>query len=230
MGSPDLSLGLIAFDRRADVDAIEGARAVGRSLLLCEECAPSCPNRAESYYAGVFEGTDPVIVRDLQQVEIRTDYELRLREHGHRSLLLYPLYVDDQLVGLMELASPESGDLNAFNARRLVDVVPLFATALKRNLDGLEDRVQAVIKRKYTAIHSSVEWRFRDPDMAALGYLEGLEGGAATMNPQPTQSWNRLFSTRCTRSTRSPTSAVHRRSATTLSGLISVNSYSWHLM
>ena len=179
MGSPDLSLGLIAFDRRADVDAIEGARAVGRSLLLCEECAPSCPNRAESYYAGVFEGTDPVIVRDLRQVEIRTGYELRLREHGHRSLLLYPLYVDDQLVGLMELASPESGDLNAFNARRLVDVVPLFATALKRNLDGLEDRVQAVIKRKYTAIHSSVEWRFRE---AALGYLEGLEGGEA--NPE----------------------------------------------
>jgi hypothetical protein len=179
MGSPQLSLGLIAFDRHADVDAIEGARAVGRSLLLCEECAPSCPNREQSYYAGVFEGRDPVIVRDLSKIDIHTGYEHRLREHGHRSLLLYPLYVDDQLVGLMELASPESGDLNAFNARRLADVVPLFATALKRNLDGLEDRVQAVIKRQYTAIHPSVEWRFRE---AALGYLEGQERGEA--NPE----------------------------------------------
>ena len=179
MRSPGLSLGLIAFDRQADVEAIEGARAVGRSLLLCEECAPSCPNRAESYYAGVFEGRDPVIVRDLTAVEIRTGYEHRLVEHGHRSLLLYPLYVDDQLVGLMELASPESGDLNAFNARRLLDVVPLFATALKRDLVGLEDRVQAVIKRQYTAIHPSVEWRFRD---AALGYLGGQERGET--NPE----------------------------------------------
>ena len=74
----------------------------------------------------------------------------------------------------MELASPHPGDLNAFNARRLVDVVPLFATTLKRNLDELEDHVQALIKRKYTAIHSSVEWRFRE---AALRYLEEKERG-----------------------------------------------------
>ena len=74
----------------------------------------------------------------------------------------------------MELASPHPGDLNAFNARRLLDVVPLFATTLKRNLDELEDHVQALIKRKYTAIHSSVEWRFRE---AALRYLEKKERG-----------------------------------------------------
>ena len=171
---PDLSLGLIAFDRRADVEAIEGARAVGKSLLLCEECAPTCPNRANSYYAGVFEGTDPVIVQDLKASKVRTGYEHHLRKYGHRSLLLYPLHVGDQLVGLMELASPHPGDLNAFNARKLVDVVPLFATTLKRNLDELEDHVQALIKQKYTAIHPSVEWRFRE---AALRYLEEKERG-----------------------------------------------------
>ena len=174
LACPELSLGLIAFDRRADVEAIEGARAVGKSLLLCDECAPTCPSRADSHYAGVFHGTDPVIVQDLETSELRTGYEHHLQKHGHRSLLLYPLHVGDQLVGLMELASPHPGDLNAFNARRLVDVVPLFATTLKRNLDELEDHVQALIKRKYTAIHSSVEWRFRE---AALSYLEEKERG-----------------------------------------------------
>ena len=174
LGCPELSLGVIAFDRRADVEAIEGARAVGKSLLLCDECAPTCPNRADSHYAGVFQGTDPVIVQDLKRSRIRTGYEHHLRKHGHRSLLLYPLHVGDQLVGLMELASPKPGDLNAFNARHLVDVVPHFATTLKRNLDELEDLVQAVINRKYTAIHSSVEWRFR---AAALRYLEEKERG-----------------------------------------------------
>ena len=174
LGCPELSLGLIAFDRRANVEAIEGARAVGKSLLLCDDCAPTCPNRADSCYAGIFESTDPVIVEDLRTSELRTGYEHHLQKHGHRSLLLYPLHVDDQLVGLMELASPKPGDLNAFNARRLLDVVPLFATTLKRNLDELEDHVQALIKRKYTAIHSSVEWRFRE---AALSYLEEKERG-----------------------------------------------------
>ena len=174
LGRPELMLGLIAFDRRADVDSIEGARAVGRSLLLCDECAPTCPNRASSHYAAVFHETDPVIVRDLMDSEARTGYEHHLRSHGHRSLLIYPLLVDGKLVGLMELASPRPGDLNAFNARRLVDVVPLFAATLKRNLDRREDRVQALIKRKYTAIHSAVEWRSRD---AALNYLELSDRG-----------------------------------------------------
>ena len=174
LGCPELSLGLIAFDRRANVEAIEGARAVGKSLLLCDDCAPTCPNRADSCYAGIFESRDPVIVQDLKTSELRTGYEHHLQKHGHRSLLLYPLHVDDQLVGLMELASPKPGDLNAFNARRLLGVVPLFATTLKRNLDELEDHVQALIKRKYTAIHSSVEWRFRE---AALSYLEEKERG-----------------------------------------------------
>jgi len=174
LGRPELSLGLIAFDRRANVEAIERARAVGKSLLLCEECAPTCPNRENSYYAGVFQGSDPVIVQDLKKSKTRTGYEHHLRKHGHRGLLLYPLHVGDQLVGLMELASPQPGDLNAFNAQRLSDVVPLFATTLKRNLDELEDHVQAVIKRKYTAIHPSVEWRFRE---AALNYLEEKERG-----------------------------------------------------
>ena len=177
LGCPELSMGLIAFDRHANVEAIEGARAVGKSLLLCDECAPTCPNRANSYYAGVFQGTDPVIVQDLKRSRRRTGYEHHLRQHGHRSLLLYPLHVGDQLVGLMELASPQPGDLNAFNARRLLDVVPLFAITLKRNLDELEDHVQALIKRKYTAIHSSVEWRFRE---AARRYLEQKEGGEAS--------------------------------------------------
>jgi len=41
----ELSLGLIAFDRRANVEAIEGARAVGKSLLLCDDPPP--PARTE---------------------------------------------------------------------------------------------------------------------------------------------------------------------------------------
>ena len=177
LGCPELRLGLIAFDRRANVEAIEGARAVGKSLLLCDECAPTCSNRANSCYAEIFESTDPVIIQDLKASDLRSGYEHHLREHGHRSLLLYPLRVENQMVGLMELASPRPGDLNAFNAQRLVDVVPLFATTLKRNLDELEDRVQAHIKRKYTSIHSSVEWRFRE---AARRYLEQKERGEAS--------------------------------------------------
>ena len=177
---PDLQLGLIGFHRQRamegsggsrDVEAIQSARPVGRSLLLCDETVPVCPNRSDSWYAEAFHGRDPVIVYDLEGAS-HSGYEAHLLERGHRNLLVYPLHVDDEVVGLLELSSPHPGDLNAFNALLLVDVVPLFATAMARSQEELEDRVQAVIKEQYTAIHPSVEWRFRE---AALSRIETVE-------------------------------------------------------
>ena len=168
---PGLKLGLIGFRHGHDLDAIQSAHAVGRSLLLCDETAPVCPNRSDSWYAQVLSGRDPVIVHDLEKAT-RSGYEEHLVNRGHRNLLICPLQVEDEVVGILELSSPNPGDLNAFNALLLVDVVPLFATAVARNLEELEDRVQAVIKAQYTAIHPSVEWRFRE---AALNRIETAE-------------------------------------------------------
>jgi hypothetical protein len=49
--------------------------------------------------------------------------------------------------------------------------------AVRRSLDELEARVQAVIKEKCTAIHPSVEWRFR---RAVLDSIEEHDGEEAT--------------------------------------------------
>ncbi|HYB44755.1 MAG TPA: GAF domain-containing protein, partial [Candidatus Methylomirabilis sp.] len=56
-------------------------------------------------------------------------------------------------------------------APQLKDVLPLFSMAVKRSMDELEGRVQALIKEKCTAIHPVVEWRFRK------AVLDGLEHG-----------------------------------------------------
>ena len=60
---------------------------------------------------------------------------------------------------------------------KLREVLPLFSMAVRRSLDELEARVQAVIKEKCTAIHPSVEWRFR---RAVLDSIEDHDGGEAT--------------------------------------------------
>jgi hypothetical protein len=52
--------------------------------------------------------------------------------------------------------------------------------AVRRSLDELEARVQAVIKEKCTAIHPSVEWRFR---RAVLDSIEEHEGEATELEP-----------------------------------------------
>src|SRR5262249_23760138 len=59
---------------------------------------------------------------------------------------------------------------------KLREVLPLFSMAVRRGLDELEARVQAVIKEKCTAIHHSVEWRFR---RAVLDSIEDHDDGEA---------------------------------------------------
>jgi hypothetical protein len=82
--------------------------------------------------------------------------------------MIAPLHLDDALIGLLELGSPNIGDINALNTEMLDDVLALFTTAMKRSLDEREDRIQALIKEQFTALHPVVEWRFRD---AALDML-----------------------------------------------------------
>ena len=178
--APELQLGLICL-QKDDFDAITGALPIGRSLLLGNDGAPACPHKENSYYARAFSSEEPIVVNDLENCQVCTAFEKRLLDQNLRNLILAPLRFEGELVGLLELASPNPGAVNALNAVMLKEVVSLFATAMKRSLSEREDRVQALIKKQYTAIHPTVEWRFRE---AALRYMTQLEStGHAELEP-----------------------------------------------
>jgi hypothetical protein len=65
------------------------------------------------------------------------------------------------LIGTLELVSSRVGDLNATHLPRLQEVLPLFSMAVQRSVEELNSRIQTVINEQYTAIHRTVEWRFR---------------------------------------------------------------------
>ena len=96
---------------------------------------------------------------------------------GVRNVLVAPLHYQDRAIGTLELSSPNPGDLGPVSLIKLREVLPLFSMAVRRSLDELEARVQAVIKEKCTAIHPSVEWRFR---RAVLDSIEDHDGEEAT--------------------------------------------------
>ena len=55
------------------------------------------------------------------------------------------------------------------------EILPIFSVALNRSLDEFNSAVDRTIKEKCTAIHPSVEWRFRQTAMQAL---ENSDNGA----------------------------------------------------
>lgn len=169
---PDVRLGLISLDRCRSGN-VSDARALNKSLLISDGL-PDCPDPTESYYASVVETGQSVFVNDLRDAERQTGLEKRLIEQGLVNLYIGPLKVRDEIVGLFELASPNVSDITSVYTPDLQEVNALFAMAMKRSMEEQEDRVQAIVKRQYTAIHPVVEWRFQ---RAALNHLVAIESG-----------------------------------------------------
>ncbi len=93
---------------------------------------------------------------------------------GVRSLLIAPLTYQDRFIGTLDLGAPRPDDLGPMETMMLKQVQPLFAMAVRRALDDLDNQIQRIIKRECTAIHPTVEWRFRH---AALHHLEDVQRG-----------------------------------------------------
>jgi hypothetical protein len=60
----------------------------------------------------------------------------------------------------MELVSSKPKQLNSINANKIS--LPYIVDTLERYNSDLENQLEAIIQREYTAIHSSVYWKFRN--------------------------------------------------------------------
>jgi len=112
------------------------------------------------YERAVREGA-PVFVHDLTAQADRTPLDDEMIQMGARSVMVAPLIYQDRAIGTLGLKSPKPGDLDAGHLPMLQEVLPLFAMAVQRSVEELDNRIQAFIKAKATAIHPSVDWRFR---------------------------------------------------------------------
>ncbi len=93
---------------------------------------------------------------------------------GIRSMLLISLVFQGETIGVLEILTPGVNELGAVEAQLLQQVAPIFSVALKRGVDEMDKTVQTIIKKKCTAVHPSVEWRF---EQAAINHMERLRRG-----------------------------------------------------
>lgn len=124
-----------------------------------------------SLYDKAVQGDGILTVSDLAEESVLRGVDENMVEAGIRSMMVAPLRFQGQLIGTLQVGSPNPDDFGPGEELVLSQILPLFSMAVKRSLDELENRVDAVIKEKCTAIHPSVEWRFRK---AALRHLEHL--------------------------------------------------------
>jgi hypothetical protein len=137
------------------------------------------------FYGTIYERalqSDAVIrVADTDKEETLDIVRPLMEQSGVRCKLIAPLYYQDECIGVLEIGTTRPGELTSVDAMRLGCLQPVFAMAVKRALSDMDNQVQAVIKQTCTAIHPSVEWRFR---RAAFRYLKQMRSqGEAQMEP-----------------------------------------------
>jgi putative methionine-R-sulfoxide reductase with GAF domain len=177
---PNLKLGLGAIDGER-VLILNDFSSHEHSCIFADSAHHNVSEFAGTIYARVVQSGQPLMIEDLAAMPNRTRVEDSVLASGVRTLVVAPLHYQNRVIGTLELGSPEPNDLDATHLPKLLEVVPLFAMAVRRSMDEFNARVQTEIKERFTAIHPVVEWRFRK------AVLDGLErtGDASAAELQP---------------------------------------------
>ena len=118
----------------------------------------------------LFQNSDtPIVFETLNDLVISKIKYLGLyAEQGVKSLILCPLYYENELLGVLEIVTDEPGLLNHRHIGLLKEAIPLFSVALKKSAINLDNEIEKVIKTQFTAVQPAVEWKFTE---AAMNYI-----------------------------------------------------------
>lgn len=156
---PQLRLGLAAMPKDWTLMA-ELGKKIGSSFVLNDMSGDDCNEIQNSVYNKVYKEGKPVIIEDLEKCGFKTIIEKKILRQGIRNILIATLFYKEEPIGILELGSPNPGDINQLNAVKVKEILSLFAVAVKRSMEEFESEIQKIIKENCTAIHPIVEWRF----------------------------------------------------------------------
>ena len=176
---PNLKVGFSTFNEKEKT--FEKVYGVGiDSFLLYDEVSSDCETAlCPGSFPKIFNDRDYFAVADVNNYYKRSKgaklYK-NLKDQGIKSAILAPIADGKKILGILELASTKTNNLNNVNAQKLEDVMPYIVSAVLRSKDEEENLIEAIIQKECTRVHSSVAWKFNDEAKRFLkADLEGLE-------------------------------------------------------
>ncbi|MVT12349.1 GAF domain-containing protein [Chitinophaga tropicalis] len=111
----------------------------------------------------------PLLIPEVTEASLHAYPFLKyLLLKGIRSYVMAPVWHEDQLLGIVEVASSTPGRVSGETIGAAMPAYPLVSMLLSRGLDIMNSRITEVIKEQFTALQPAVEWKFTD---AAWHYL-----------------------------------------------------------
>lgn len=160
-GMPRIRLGLAYFGSHNQIiHSTDQAKDCWKSLVQDENC--NCADYHGSLYERSWMEKRYITVEDLEAYPYKSPVEEALLATGIKSILLAPLIDEGQTIGMLELATPNAGELNPITANKVESVLPMFTAAVKRVKEEMITEVRAIIQEECTTIHPVVQWRFME--------------------------------------------------------------------
>lgn len=179
-GQPDLKAGLAAIQGERVLLLNDGHMSTANCLFTNSSHIP-LSDLKHSVWLQAVDHKEILHIPDLSKEPNLCPAEQDAVAHGVRAMLIAPLFFGGEAIGTFWVKSKRPNGLRAVDIEKMRHIAPLFSMALKRGLEDLNNEVQAVIKEKCTAVHPSVEWRFRE---AAVDHMERLrQGQSSEMEP-----------------------------------------------
>jgi hypothetical protein len=152
----------------------------GRYVLECELCESGVmlgvinnSKQQQQLFQQLLEyllqHKEPILIPEVTEASLLLYPFLKyLPLKGIKSYTMAPVWHENQLLGIVELASSTPDKIRGEMIGRVMFAYPLVSMLLGRGLDIMNNRVTQVIKEQFTALQPAVEWKFTD---AAWHYL-----------------------------------------------------------
>lgn len=117
----------------------------------------------QDIYNKFAENPQPYVFSSINQEFLNSrKYLGGLLENNIKSFMVYPIKTRDGLMGVFELGSSEDGFITTKVTDALLPVVPLITDIIYYMIEMFDNKIDRLVKEKFTPLQKSVEWKFNE--------------------------------------------------------------------
>jgi hypothetical protein len=137
------------------------------SLLFRNLDAASDKDEISDYCKLLFRDSDQPLLFETLTKDLLIEFQCLPHYYncGAESLIICPLKSHQDMIGMLEIIAKEPGHLLPQHISKIENAIPLFTIGLEKSLELLNSHVDQVIKKKFTAVQPSVEWKFTETSL-----------------------------------------------------------------
>ncbi|MBC3787561.1 GAF domain-containing protein [Spirosoma utsteinense] len=180
-GQPNLQIGIVPLPQVNGKFVAHPASKTRSIFLRHAEADPDffTDDRAQQMITHLFGNPSPHIFPDLQGLS--PEKQQMLNDQGYRSFLMYPISSGGEVLGILEMGSPRADTFNENVLAKIEQIIPLIQELLRYQLNQFQSNLEQLIRKKFTSLQPSVEWKFYETAWQYLRRGQSESAGSDTI-------------------------------------------------